>query len=165
MKRGRAGGQPSPSRSGMSPEDAVGTRDSSQPLGKRNTAAFDDRPHCPKGKDATAMLGYYNLLPCGRIPPLLMAPGLSYPQKTAMPEYADDLVGSEPWRAAITQPSPRPASRSQAVRDRRAPDTVQWLLGCLRALPPRFRQPTRNRGARGTPPSSRRSRDHVPERL
>ena len=72
----------------MSPEDAVGTRDSSQPLGKRNTAAFDDRPRCPKGKDATAMLGHNNLLARGRIPPLLVAPGLSYPQKTVMPKDA-----------------------------------------------------------------------------
>jgi hypothetical protein len=42
------------------------------------------------------MLGHNNLLPSGRIPPFLVAPGLSYPQKTVMPKDADDLVGSEP---------------------------------------------------------------------
>ena len=37
------------------------------------------------------MLGHNNLLPRGRIPPFLVAPGLSYPQKTVMPKDADDL--------------------------------------------------------------------------
>ena len=34
------------------------------------------------------MLGHNSLLARGRIPPLLVAPGLSYPQKTVMPKDA-----------------------------------------------------------------------------
>src|ERR1039457_6320722 len=92
----------------------------------------------------------------------LVAPGLSYLLKAVTPQDTDHLIGTEPRRAAINQPSPRPASRSPAVRDRWALDKVQWLPGCLRGLPPRFHQLTHNRGVRGTLPSrgTRRSRCH-----
>ena len=108
------------------------------------------------------MVSHDDLLRGSRIPPLLMAPGLSDLQKAVTPKDVDDVAGSEPRRAAITQPSPRRASHFQAVRDRRAPDRVRWLLGCLRGLPPRFHRRKRSLGVPGRRLSSHRSPDHVP---
>jgi len=45
------------------------------------------------------MMGHNDLLRGSRIPPLLMAPGLSNPQEAVMPKDVDHLVGSEPRRA------------------------------------------------------------------
>jgi len=70
------------------------------------------------------MMGHNDLLRGSRIPPLLMATGLSYPQEAVMPEDVDHSVGSEPRGAAITQPSPRPVSHSQAGRCRPAQGRV-----------------------------------------
>ena len=74
-----------------------------QPFGERDATAFDDRPHGAKRKNTTTMMGHNDLLRGSRIPPLLMAPGLSDQQKAVMPKDVDHLVGSEPRRAAITQ--------------------------------------------------------------
>jgi hypothetical protein len=63
-----------------------------EPFGKLNAAAFDDRPHGAKRQNATTMMRHNDLLRGGRIPPLLMAPGLSNPPKTVMPEDSDYLV-------------------------------------------------------------------------
>ena|ERR1017187_7782812 len=58
-------------------------------------------------------MSHNDLLRGSRIPPFLMAPGLSNPLKTVTPQDTDHLKGSEPRRAAITQRSPRPASHFQ----------------------------------------------------
>jgi hypothetical protein len=79
----------------------------------------------PSGKDTATMMGHNDLLRGHRIPPFLMASGLSYEQEAVTAQDPDYLVGGEPRRAAISQPSPRPVSRSPAVPDRRAPDTAQ----------------------------------------
>ena len=136
-----------------------------EPFGRRNPAAFDDRPHGAKRQNATAMAGNNDLLRGDRIPPFLMTPGLSHLQKAAMPQDSNHLIRCEARRAAITQPSPRPVSRFPVGEDRRAPDIAESLPGCSRGLPPRWRRQTRNRGVRGTLPSSHRSRDHIPEPL
>src|ERR1035437_5470034 len=111
------------------------------------------------------MVGDNDLLRGDRIPPLLMTPGLSHLQKAVMPQDPNHLIRCEARRAAITQPSPRAASRFPVVGDRRAPDIAESLLGCSRGLPPRWPRQTRNRGVRGTLPSSHRFRDHIPEPL
>lgn len=64
-----------------------------EPFGGRDTAAFNDRPHGTKWKNTTAMMGHYDLLRGDWIPPLLMAPGLSNPQKAIMSKDADHTVG------------------------------------------------------------------------
>jgi hypothetical protein len=69
--------------------DALG---SSQPFGGRKTAAFDNRPHGAQRKNTTTMMGHDDLLRSSRIPPFLMAPGLSSQQKTVMPKDSDHLV-------------------------------------------------------------------------
>jgi hypothetical protein len=96
-----------------------------RPFGERNSATFDDRPHSAKRKNTTTMMGHNDLLRGSRTPPLLMAPGLSNSQKAVTPKDVDHLVGSEPRRAAITQPSPRPVSHFQAVQYRRVQGRVR----------------------------------------
>src|SRR5207244_11294119 len=63
-----------------------------QPFGRRNTAAFDDRPHGAKRKKTSTMVRHNDLLRGVWIPPLLMAPGLSNPQKAMMTKDSDHLV-------------------------------------------------------------------------
>ncbi len=55
-------------------------------------ATFDDRPHGAKRKNMTTMVRNNDRLRGGRIPPLLMAPGLSNPQEAMMTKDSDHLV-------------------------------------------------------------------------
>ncbi|MCX6626705.1 MAG: hypothetical protein NTW28_03625 [Candidatus Solibacter sp.] len=86
-------------------------RGSFQPFGERNTTTFDDRSDSAKRENATAMMGHNDLLRSGRVSLFLMASGLSDPLKAVTPQDANQLIGTEPRRAAITQQSPRPVAR------------------------------------------------------
>jgi hypothetical protein len=77
---------------------------SCQPVRKRDTAAFDDRPHGSERKHAAAVMSNDDLLSSYGMPPLLVATGSADPQKSVMAKNPDDLVRREPWSPALTQP-------------------------------------------------------------
>ena len=132
------------------------------PVFRVHAAPLDDGSHRAQREDSPAVKWNDNLFCGGDIAPLLVAACRPGECETVTAENRNDLVSRQARRSALTQPLPRPASRSETARSRRARGRVESPLRFLASPPLPFRRPKCIPAAQGRLRRSFRLPGHTP---